>query len=376
MDDLISIQVASVSGNPRLNWAEGGHFIISSDVALFLRQNGGLDAEGVLRLSGKTPSLPPETASNQRLRCAFTKKPVSSQLPFSYQQIPQGVRTIIASIIGRIKRPFSNYWASFPQWPLDLSTDFLEDLSSPAKPFNAFFPTPVLLTHDIDSKEGLDLLLRWFLDREEASGAQSTNFIVPKAWEFDIKRLKRVRNRGHFLGIHGFDHSNLTPFAKPEARKQRLEEAKWLINRFQVIGYRAPSLLRTRALLRDLSLLYRFDSSIPTSGGLFPVPNNGCASARPFWVENIYELPLTLPRDGSLLFLGYSPEQIADMWIQCAERISRSGGVVMLLTHCESRFSGNPEMMKAYDRFLGHISASPRFAWSDPRQLIPAHQSE
>ena len=59
-----------------------------------------------------------------------------------------------------------------------------------------------------------------------------------------------------------------------------------------------------------------------------------------------------MPRDGSLRFLGYSPEEIAAIWIECADIIARRRGVVVLLTHCERRFSGHPGMFDAYRRFL------------------------
>jgi hypothetical protein len=109
---------------------------------------------------------------------------------------------------------------------------------------------------------------------------------------------------------------------------------------------------------------------MPTSGGLFPVPNNGCASARPFWVGEIAELPLTIPRDGSLLFLGHSSYEILEIWINCAKGISRSGGVVVLLAHCEARFSGNTSMLKAYRGFLEFVASSEHFVWSNPREIL------
>ena len=137
-----------------------------------------------------------------------------------------------------------------------------------------------------------------------------------------------------------------------------------------MIGYRAPSLFRTSELLRDLGSYYRYDSSIPTSGGLFPAANNGCASARPFQIGNLMELPISLPRDGSLRFLGHSPRQILKLWIQCAEEIADSGGVVVLLTHCEERFSGNTEMLEIYAEFLQFLSNSKRFYWSSPAEVL------
>ena len=259
----------------------------------------------------------------------------------------------------------------FPQWPLDLSADFLADLAGVERWRPSSGPAPVIVSHDLDSPEGLESLVKSFLPLEEAVGARSTNFVVPCGYAIDHGLLGDVRARGHEVGVHGYDHANRTPFAADAERRQRLDAARPLVERYGIAGYRAPSLLRTRALLRDLASRYRYDSSMPTSGGLFPVPNSGCASARPFVVEGITEIPISLPRDGSLRFLGYSPREIAEVWIACAERVAASGGVIMLLTHCERRFSGTPAMVDAYRRFLDFIAADSRaFMWSSPADFL------
>jgi hypothetical protein len=69
----------------------------------------------------------------------------------------------------------------------------------------------------------------------------------------------------------------------------------------------------------------------------------------------IWELPLSMPRDGSLLFLGYSPDEILKMWIDCAQSIRAAQGIVVLLTHCEARFSGSTEMMRIYRAFIEYL---------------------
>ena len=71
------------------------------------------------------------------------------------------------------------------------------------------------------------------------------------------------------------------------------------------------------------------------------------------------EIPLSMPRDGSLRFLGYSAAAIGRLWTECAEAIARSRGSIVLLTHCERRFSGNPEMLATYRRFLEHLAERP-----------------
>ena len=305
------------------------------------------------------------------MRAAFIdRSPVSSRLPFSYRLVPPWMRSLFASLVGRYQRHRQDRWAQFPAWPLDLSADFLEDWASGVPSRWTGRATPVVLSHDLDSAEGLSNLVRYFLDAEEAVGARSTNFVVPCSWPLDHGLLAEVSRRGHEIGIHGFDHSNRTAFAAPADRAERLAAGAQLGRRYGAAGYRAPSLVRTEALLADLSDHYTYDSSIPTSGGLFPTPNNGCATARPFQLGGLVELPLSMPRDGSLLFLGHRPAEIVDLWFACAEAIHSSGGIVVLLTHCEQRFSGRPAMRSAYREFLAALSADPRFRWATAGEVV------
>jgi peptidoglycan/xylan/chitin deacetylase (PgdA/CDA1 family) len=367
----VSVRIVSVGGREHLAWAEGKRFTLPRSLIDQLGWSGRLQTSGDLALpSGGAPPSSSD-AHVVREQAAFTDRPpATSRLPFSYQRVPGWMRALGASIIGRLQRRNVGRWASFPGWPLDLTADFLADFAGGRPSPIAGGRTPVVITHDIDSSEGLTNLRDTFLPLEETCGARSVNYIVPCAWPLDSGALDAVVARGHELGIHGYDHSNRTPFAMPEERRRRLDAARSLVDRYKIAGYRAPSLLRTRALLRDLSERYLYDSSIPTSGGLFPVPNNGCASARPFVVERIVELPLTLPRDGSLRFLGLSASEIGRMWIECGDAIAESGGVVMLLTHCERRFSGNPPMLEAYRRFLEYVAGSDRFTFALPADLL------
>ncbi|OGR40288.1 MAG: hypothetical protein A2051_07765 [Desulfovibrionales bacterium GWA2_65_9] len=315
------------------------------------------------------PQLAP-LASRLRLLAAFTEQPpASARLPLPYQAVPVGLRDLIAKGIGRFNRRRLETRPGFPLWPLDLSADLLSDLAGLHNPL-AQGPAPVILTHDLDTPEGLDNLLRLFLPVEERLGARSVNFLPPKAWPLDLAQLDEVAARGHALGIHGFDHNNRTPFCLPEERKKRLDAAASLVERYGIRGYRAPSLLRSQALLRDLSSRYFFDSSIPSSGGLFPVPGNGCASARPFLAEGILELPISLPRDANLWFLGYSAQEILAVWKQCALRIAASGGVVVLLTHCEARFSGKSPLWETSLRFLEFLAECDQFRFSTPAEVF------
>lgn len=355
---LIRVRVTSVSDEYAFaGWAEGQVFNLPADLPA--RCQWTLSPSGDLSIDrGSLPTLPDDVVK-LRERAAFTEQaPASSLLPFSYQRVPGGLRAAIGTVIGRWNRSRSDRWAAFPGWPLDLSDDLLFDLSCRTNP-RVLEPVPVVLTHDIDSNEGLKNLVARFLPVEEAAGARSTNFIVPCGWPVDRGLSKQIAARGHEIGVHGYDHSNLTPFADADQRRRRLDAALPFAAEHGCRGYRAPSLLRTRTLMQDVGTRYRYDSSIPTSGGLFPVPNNGCATARPWALGNVRELPLSMPRDGSLRFLGYSPDEIVSLWLDCAELISRSQGVVVLLTHCEERFSGSDAMFAAYRRFIDYVAQRP-----------------
>jgi peptidoglycan/xylan/chitin deacetylase (PgdA/CDA1 family) len=367
---FVPVRVTGTSGQSEIAWAEGLPFTFPRSLVERIGWGSRINAEGELTIPPAATGIASADATAIRDQRAFTEKPpASARLPVSYQFVPGAIRAAVASLVGRRHRSRASEWARFPRWPLDLTTDLLSDLAAVPRPALGD-RTPVLLTHDIDSPEGLRSLVHAFLLLEENAGARSTSYVVPCAWTPEDGALDEIQRRGHDIGVHGYDHSNRTPFADEAERRRRLDAARPFAERRGAIGYRAPSLLRTRALLRDLSSRYAYDSSIPTSGGLFPVPNNGCASARPFVIEGVLEIPLTLPRDGSLRFLGYSAPEILRLWIECADTIARSGGIVVVLTHCEARFSGNDAMLDAYRRFLDHVGgASHRFAFSTPAQI-------
>ena len=372
-DPLVTVRLASVGPRPAAAWAEGLTVHLPASVLDRTGWRHALTSDGALRVPADPASIDDGAIAAIRERRAFTDvAPASARLPVAYHAVPGWARAIVASAIGRWNRHRSHTWASFPRWPIDLSTDVLHDLAAgraTADPGSR--PAPVVVTHDIDSPEGLANLVARFLPLEESLGARSTSYIVPCAWRVDDGLVREVVARGHDVGVHGYDHANRTPFAAPAERSRRLDAALGFAERYAATGYRAPSLLRTRVLLRDLSTRYRYDSSIPTAGGLFPAPNNGCATARPFLVENIVELPVTLPRDGTLRFFGHRPDEIVRMWIDCADLVARARGVVVLLTHCERRFSGHPAMLDAYRRFLAHIAERPdRFAFSTPARVL------
>lgn len=360
---LIKVRLGGQDLPAAASWADGLDIMLPTQMAAMIG-NGAADwHDSAVRSQAQA------SAVFLRERNAYlSRPPTSARLPVNYRNIPGPLRRAIGRGIGRMQRYRQSQWASFPGWPVDLSADAVADLGG--VPLQRPTRTPVLLTHDIDSAEGLTNLVKWFLPIEEDHGARSANYIVPCAWPIDRGLTSEICKRGHEIGIHGYDHSNRTPFAPATERQVRLAAGAKVGAEFKTAGYRAPSLVRTKVMIEELASHYRYDSSIPTSGGLFPVPNNGCASARPWKIGTMWELPLSMPRDGSLQFLGYSPTRILSTWIRAAHLIASSGGIVCLLTHCERGFSGNPPMLKAYREFIETIASDGRFEFLRPVDLV------
>ena len=168
---------------------------------------------GDLAVAAPSPRITDRDVAELRERCAFTDRPpLSARLPISYQYVPGWARALAASAIGRWNRRKVSRWAGFPGWPIDVSADVLNDLGESTPDGGLDGPTPVVLTHDIDSPEGLTNLLGRFVPLEEAVHAHSTSYVVPCAWPVDHgagRRVDRTRSRGGRARIRPQQHDGV-----------------------------------------------------------------------------------------------------------------------------------------------------------------------
>src|SRR6185369_4808352 len=148
---LHRVRITGVA-TPRLEWAVGRE--VSLPVSLLTSLTGS-SAVNALDLTTLPQVHSNGLAGSLRLRAAYTEQPSTSRLPFSYHRVPAAIRWRIARTIGSRMRRRQHEWARFPDWPLDLSADFVDDWSAadPNPPTSG--PAPAVLTHDIDSSEGL-----------------------------------------------------------------------------------------------------------------------------------------------------------------------------------------------------------------------------
>jgi hypothetical protein len=101
-----------------------------------------------------------------------------------------------------------------------------------------------------------------------------------RTWPIDMAIVDDVVAHGHRMGIHGFDHSNLTPFSRPEERRIRLDAGS-----SPTMGLPDMSPLRCCEPKRSCRI-WAADIPMPVRSrpraGLFPVPNDGSATTRPY----------------------------------------------------------------------------------------------
>jgi peptidoglycan/xylan/chitin deacetylase (PgdA/CDA1 family) len=296
-------------------------------------------------------------------RASLTPRPpLSARLPFRYRRVPEPLRRLVRSVLVRGRRRGA---AGFPAWPVEPSVEVLRTIHLRARQATepALSPAPfwpegkrfaLVLTHDVDSGDGLRIG-EALAAMEQARGLRSTWYVVGRDWPVDSDRLDALRAAGHEIGLHDAHHDNRGPFLDPAQLGARLDECSDLIERHGMRGYRSPSMLRTDALYAALAGRFAYDTSIPDTG-LLPAPN-GCATVFPIRRGEMPVLPLTLPPDGQLAGMGLDAAEIARRWIAKAEWIARAGGIAMALTHPEPGFSAEPELQRAYERFLDWAAA-------------------
>lgn len=263
----------------------------------------------------------------------------------------------------------------FPAWPLEESLDRLLRfyarcllLASGAREltFDWFWPTPyraaVILTHDVESAEGLRLAIE-IADLEQERGLRSSFNIVARWYPIDEGILNELLERGFELGVHGVHHDR-SMFSSRAAFEEQLPIVHEFAVRTGAAGFRSPATHRVFEWLADLPVDY--DCTMPHSDPFEPVPG-GCCSLWPFFVGDVVELPYTLPQDHTLFtLLGH--RSIA-LWRNQLDTIERLNGLVELLTHPDPGYLGDRKKRALYVQFLDLIHERPALWKPLPREV-------
>lgn len=278
------------------------------------------------------------------------KLPLSARLPFHYHKIPGGLRNLLARLSLR-KKPGGP--PVFPVDSLNCGPEIFRAATMVgAQPAGS---AVLVLTHDIDTGRGFELLER-VAKMEEGFGFRSSWHVVADHYLLDGAVLNDLRHRGHEIGLHGLWHTNREAFLAPDALRAELSRVKPLIDAYGMGGYRGPSWYRTAAMYPVLAEFFEYDLSCLDIDLSCPGGPGGVGLARAFRrAEGMVEIPCTLPFE-SPLHQGRAALGLADYWGAKVDFVARAGGALVVNTHPEPNYLGDPVMLAEYEALLRRLA--------------------
>lgn len=261
--------------------------------------------------------------------------------------------------------------ARFPRWPsepaladfFDLLFAMLARVCGSAVPRIAAWPGDhqwaLVLTHDVEQAEGY-AAVDGILELERGHGLRSCWYYVPRRYPIDPADLHALQARGLEVGVHGLYHDGRDIAQLGE----RLPAIRAAAEAWGASGFRAPALHREWALMPRLG--FDYDSSFPDTDPYEPMPG-GCCSWLPFFIDDLVELPVTMPQDHTLFVI--LKQQDGSVWIEKAELLRRRGGMALIDTHPD--YLVEEPIRRAYEQFLDRFAADAT-AW----HALPQEVSE
>lgn len=132
---------------------------------------------------------------------------------------------------------------------------------------------------DLQPSDAVVRNTEWFLDTLSQHNVKATFFILGEVAEKFPSLIKKIADRGHEIGSHGFFHKQLFKLNENQFRKEVADSKKMLedITSTIVLGYRAPAFSIMPQTKWALEILvqegFKYDSSIsPISGKRYGWP--------------------------------------------------------------------------------------------------------
>jgi hypothetical protein len=274
----------------------------------------------------------------------------------------------------RLRRAFTPVQArsTFPRWPVeDGLHDFycwlfrvLGDLAGRPVPWLDLWPHgrswALVLTHDVETAAGLRQreLLR---GPERELGLRSSWNLVAERYIIDDNVVRSLRDDGCEIGVHGLRHDGKDLGSRWLLRR-RLPAMRRAAQRWGAVGFRSPATHRRWEWMPRLG--FGYDSSYPDTDPYEPQPG-GCCTMLPFFIEDIVELPITLPQDHTLFaVLG---RRNGELWREKVHHIRDRGGMALVLTHPD--YASDPLAADAYRRLISSVHRDATLWHALPREV-------
>ena len=189
--------------------------------------------------------------------------------------------------------------------------------------------------------------------REERAGYRSSFNFVPRRYEVADRMVADLKGAGFEVGVHGLYHDG-HDLESRERLMERLPAIRDYADRWGATGFRSPATHRRWEWMGLLG--FDYDSSFPDTDPYEPQPG-GCCSWHPFFIDDLVELPITLPQDHTLFEILRHAD--ASVWSAKAGLIRDRGGMALILTHPDYM---TDERLVLYEGFLAEF-ADDATAW-------------
>jgi len=227
----------------------------------------------------------------------------------------------------------------------------------------------VIMTHDVDTREGYEYGLSKFVEMEKQEDIVSTINMIPSspAYDLDPDLVTNLIRDGFDIGMHGLHHDGKFAFLSDYEQRARIFGAAKRAKELNLPskGYRAPWLHRTKKMVSYLTEAgFEWDSSFPDTDDSTPgYAVTGSRTVFPFyplyrdgetWKQSpMLEIPVSMPQDWALLYYyKLSEESILRVWKKKMEYIKSKGGVAAFIIHPDQEDFGHPKYHKAYKSVL------------------------
>lgn len=222
-----------------------------------------------------------------------------------------------------------------------------------------------VVTHDVETKEGMENCLK-IADMEERMGFRSSFNFVAKDYETPVELRNNLKKRGFEIGIHGLYH-NEQPFMSRDVFTRQKPEIVRFMKDWGSVGFRSPSMYHNLDYVHELGVEY--DASTFDTDPFEPQPD-GLGTIFPKWMSGpnneaagYVELPYTLPQD-FLLFVLLRQRDI-HIWKKKLDWVAENGGMALTIVHpdyvyFDSASKKNAYSISYYEQLLEYVSTKYR----------------
>lgn len=225
-------------------------------------------------------------------------------------------------------------------WPIQESAGDTPD-GWPGWPENKRFA--LLLTHDVESRSGLERVKRVAELEMELGFRSSFNFVPEGEYSVPQDLLDWLISHGFEVGVHDLHHDG-SLYSSREGFSNKASRINYYLKQWNAVGFRSGFMFHNLNWAHELDVLY--DASTFDTDPFEPQPD-GVNTIFPFWVpasaeydeaesggskrSGYVELPYTLAQDSTLFLL--LKEKTIDIWLKKLNWIASKGGMALLNIH-------------------------------------------